>query len=81
MTKLLYAGSFSAPPVKVYHYGGAKYAFIDAEGKNCWTDPNYRVLVFGLNDATTILDAHGYDLDTITLEITKRKTTKPKGDK
>lgn len=69
MPEPLFAGTFSAPPVRVHDYAGGRYAFLDAHGANCWTDPVHRVLLYRLSDVDRVLQAHGYRRDPATMQV------------
>jgi hypothetical protein len=77
MNRVLFAGSLSSVPVKVHDYGGGRYALLDADNVNCWTDPNHRVLLYRLEDVDKVLDAHGYLRLPVTGEVLPKATERP----
>lgn len=56
----LLAGAFSKPPAYIQLGRHASVTFHAADDTPCWSDPNGRIMVNGLADARTLLDAHGY---------------------
>lgn len=69
---MLMAGAFATSPVRVHAYPGGRFAFLDADGVNCWSDPNHRVLLYDIKDVKLVLDAHSYDLDLATMAVSRR---------